>query len=150
MKEYFQQLFMFNHWANDQVVSCLMENQIDDEKVIRIVSHILLAQENWYKRATKQQRDVTVWTVLQRTEIVSRLSNSDEKWIDFMKNLNEEDFNEILSYQNLAGDPQQSTFQDVLAHVINHATYHRGQVIYLIRDSGIAPPTTDYIKFARM
>jgi len=91
-----------------------------------------------------------VWTVLPLTEINPRIRHSDQLWIELVDGLNEDNFKEILSYKNLAGEPNSNTFQNVLAHVTNHATYHRGQVIHLIREAGIDPPSTDYIKFARM
>ncbi len=150
MKNYFFKLFAFNHWANDAVINFLRDNAIHDEKILRIAGHILLAQENWFKRVTKEQQDVPVWQVVPLQDILIRLSQSDQQWIKYLKTLEESDFQINLDYENLAGEPQISTIEDIMAHVINHATYHRGQIIYLIRDLGIAPPTTDYIKFARI
>ena len=150
MREYFAKLFSFNQWANDQVVAFLCEQQISDEKIIRIISHILLAQENWYNRASRRQQDLPVWTVLPLAEINPPIRYSDQLWNKLAEGLNEDNFKEILTYKNLAEEPNSNTFQDVLAHVINYATYHRGQIIHLIREAGIAPPSTDYIKFAQM
>jgi uncharacterized damage-inducible protein DinB len=37
----------------------------------------------------------------------------------------------------------------MVRHVVNHSTYHRGQIAAFIRQFGIKPPQTDYIAFAR-
>ena len=37
----------------------------------------------------------------------------------------------------------------LLLHVVNHATLHRGQVMGMIRQLGIAPPATDFLFFYR-
>lgn len=150
MKNYFYKLFNFNHWANHSVIAFLNRETITDPKILRIASHILLAQENWYKRVLGPQQDVPVWDVLPLEEIIARLSFSDQQWVEYVATISESEFSKNLSYTNLAGEPQISELQDILAHVSNHATYHRGQIVYLIRELGMTPPSTDYIKFARM
>ena len=38
----------------------------------------------------------------------------------------------------------------MLQHVVNHGTYHRGQITTMLRQQGVAPPkSTDLITFYR-
>ena len=53
-----------------------------------------------------------------------------------------------LTYVNLKGERWTYPFVEVLQHVVNHGTYHRGQITHLLRDLGAAPPSTDYLLFA--
>lgn len=149
MKEHFYKLFKFNHWANETVVEFLLEKNIQEDKILSIASHIYLAQENWYCRTVGRQTDLPVWDLKTFQEIAEQTSASDQKWLDLISSMDDPDFDGILNYANMAGQPHMNTVQDVLTHVINHATYHRGQIIYLIRDKGITPPSTDYIRYAR-
>lgn len=149
MKEHFYKLFKFNHWANETVVEFLLEKNIQEDKILSIASHIYLAQENWYWRTVGRQTDLPVWDLKTLNEIAEQTSASDQKWLDLISSMDDPGFEGILKYANMAGQPHMNTVQDVLTHVINHATYHRGQIIYLIRDKGIKPPSTDYIRYAR-
>jgi uncharacterized damage-inducible protein DinB len=68
----------------------------------------------------------------------------------FVESLSNDDLQRVISYRNLAGVPGESALWEMLAHVVNHATYHRGQVTTLLRSLGAAPPaSTDLIAFYR-
>ncbi len=54
-----------------------------------------------------------------------------------------------LAYGDRAGNPHRSTFREMIQHVVNHATYHRGQLATLFRQVGVIPPSTDLIKYTR-
>ena len=49
----------------------------------------------------------------------------------------------------LKGEKFQSGLDDIMLHVLNHASYHRGQVALLQRADGQEPAYTDYIQFVR-
>jgi uncharacterized damage-inducible protein DinB len=150
MKEYFLKLLRFNQWANELICTFLEEKNLQDRRIIRLMSHIVLAQENWYKRTIGQQRDNPVWDLLSLADISSRLRMSDKLWVEYIEQTKETDFQKILSYNNMAGAPNLSSLEDISAHLVNHGSYHRGQVVYLIRELDITPPSTDYIRYARL
>ncbi len=54
-----------------------------------------------------------------------------------------------LHYTNLQGEAMVSRVDEALRHMINHASYHRGQVVTLLRQLGHAAPNTDLIRFYR-
>jgi uncharacterized damage-inducible protein DinB len=53
-----------------------------------------------------------------------------------------------VTYRRLSGDEQSNVLGDLLLHVVNHGTYHRGQLTTLFRQVGAAPPATDFTVFA--
>jgi uncharacterized damage-inducible protein DinB len=56
----------------------------------------------------------------------------------------------VLDYQLFNGAAGRSVFWHMLQHVVNHASYHRGQVTTMLRQLGAAPPkSTDLITFYR-
>jgi uncharacterized damage-inducible protein DinB len=64
--------------------------------------------------------------------------------------LGEAGISRVMDYKMLNGDPRQSVFWHMLQHVVNHASYHRGQVTTLIRQLGAQPPQPmDLIAFYR-
>jgi uncharacterized damage-inducible protein DinB len=150
MKDYFYKLFKFNHWANSMITQFLVQKQIRNEKILNIMSHLVHAQNNWYKRVLGVQQDVPVWNPLPLEDIGAQLEAIDLQWLSLVNEMSETRISENLAYLNMVGDPYLNTVEDILAHLVNHSTYHRGQVIYLIREAGIDPPGTDYIKFVRI
>ena len=56
----------------------------------------------------------------------------------------------VCEYRNLAGVPGRSTLAQMAQHVVNHASYHRGQVTTMLRQMGAAPPgSLDLITYYR-
>jgi uncharacterized damage-inducible protein DinB len=68
----------------------------------------------------------------------------------FFDKAGEEGIQRMIHYKTLAGVESQSLLWQMLQHVVNHATYHRGQVTNFLRQLGCAPPKgTDLIAFYR-
>ncbi|MEO7795141.1 MAG: DinB family protein [Thermoanaerobaculia bacterium] len=65
----------------------------------------------------------------------------------FLASLAEEQMDQDFSWTNLAGESHSAPFRQVLLHFVNHATYHRGQVVNLLRQLGYIPPHTDLVYF---
>lgn len=65
----------------------------------------------------------------------------------FLASLAEEQLDQEFAWTNLAGENHSAPFRAVLLHFVNHATYHRGQVVSLLRQLGYIPPHTDLVYF---
>jgi uncharacterized damage-inducible protein DinB len=56
----------------------------------------------------------------------------------------------VIEYRMINGDPRASVFWHMVQHVVNHASYHRGQVTTMMRQLGATPPQgMDLITFYR-
>ncbi len=55
----------------------------------------------------------------------------------------------VISYHDLKGNPYQTPFSEIVLHLVNHATHHRGQVAGFLRAMGHTPPSLDLIRFYR-
>lgn len=150
MNDYFNRLFNFNNWANQIVGNYLVDHQIYDDNCIKLISHLLRAQSNWYKRIISQQNDLPVWDSLELSAVLSQLEENGMLWLEYIRTLDQNHFNKLVAYNNLAGQPFQSPIQDIITHVVNHGTHHRGQIVRRIRELGHVPPNTDFINYARM
>ncbi|HEU0125158.1 MAG TPA: DinB family protein, partial [Flavobacterium sp.] len=63
--------------------------------------------------------------------------------------LNDYDLKLIINYSNSKGQLFSNSIQDMLFHIINHSTYHRGQIATEFKRQGLEPLVTDYIFFKR-
>ena len=55
----------------------------------------------------------------------------------------------LIEYKSFAGDPFSNTLGQVVRHVVNHGTYHRGQVATMLRQLGAQAVSSDLISFYR-
>lgn len=67
----------------------------------------------------------------------------------FFAGLAERDGSRPVFYRTFKGDPDTRPLGELVRHVVNHATYHRGQVVTLLRQLGKTPPATDYVRWLR-
>jgi uncharacterized damage-inducible protein DinB len=68
-------------------------------------------------------------------------------WIDLIHK--QDPASMMIEYKNFEGQVFTTLLSDIITHVVNHGSYHRGQISRLIRESGGIPPATDYIVFVR-
>lgn len=68
----------------------------------------------------------------------------------FVGSLDEAGVDRVLEYRLLSGQPGASRIGHMVQHLVNHGTYHRGQVTTMVRQLGAAPPRSmDLIAFYR-
>ena len=65
----------------------------------------------------------------------------------FIAGVTEELLKKIIAYTNLKGNPYRYPLWQILQHLVNHSTYHRGQIITMLRQLGVQPPATDFLVF---
>jgi len=90
------------------------------------------------------------WTV----EQCGNLQQLREKWqpiLDkrhgYLERLNDADLPKPVGFKRINGEAYAFPLVQQLQHVVNHATLHRGQVVGMIRQLGIAPPATDLLMY---
>ena len=70
-------------------------------------------------------------------------------WAEFLKSQPNEAFLEKISYKDLKGNPWETPLWQIVLHVVNHASHHRGQVSAMLRAMGHTPPGVDLIFYYR-
>jgi uncharacterized damage-inducible protein DinB len=149
MKEYFLRLYRYNAWANHRLMNALSRQQVTDEKVLEITGHILAAQLLWLHRVQRlPPPDVKLWGRYTLTELTRLSAEASEKWLQFAAS--RDTFNEELTYTNYKGEPYTNNVETIMIHLVNHSSYHRGQVALLMRQLGYEPVNTDLITWDRI
>ena len=68
----------------------------------------------------------------------------------FLEDLGEAGIDRVFEFTLFSGQPGASPFWQMLQHIVNHASYHRGQVTTMLRQLGAQPPKSlDMIAFYR-
>ena len=67
--------------------------------------------------------------------------------LEFVQAVRATDLRRSITYENPPGTRWSYRLEEMLRHVVNHSSYHRGQVASLLRQHGLTPPPTDYLVF---
>jgi uncharacterized damage-inducible protein DinB len=149
MKEYFLKLYQYNDWANRRVIECLENQDVRDEKILRIFGHLVCAQLIWFNRFKGLPKSpLKLWGDYPLAELKSIAKEAARCWLEFIDE--EDSFDRVLKYNNYVGDYYETNIRDLMAHLVNHCTYHRGQVAVLLREKGFEPVNTDFVTYDRI
>ena len=147
MKQFLKELFEYNHHIN-QKLGNIFDKYPDkiSEKAIKLYSHILNAHQIWNHRIEPLKSISGVWEIhlIQECKDIDR-KNYDQS-LHLLDNLTLDD---KINYTNTRGDKFCNNIRDIFFHIINHSTYHRGQIATEFRQVGIEPLVTDYIFYKR-
>jgi uncharacterized damage-inducible protein DinB len=156
-----QRLYDYNSWANERVLRSLLpvdqdvfaSNQQASHGSIRgIIAHIAAAEWIWLER----WKGSSPLMLLPESEFETvelakqRLNKIDHDLQEFTSQLTQADLDGSRGYKTTEGQAYSNILSDMLLHVVNHSSYHRGQIITLLRQVGAAPQSTDFILFVRL
>ncbi|MBN1302100.1 MAG: hypothetical protein JW995_12875 [Melioribacteraceae bacterium] len=151
MKSYFLELFQYNDWANEQLISVMEKYEQFPERCLQLFSHIISVQDVWFERINENHDwNIDIWDLYSIQECKVLSGQSSVNWLKFIRNTKEKDFDKLIKYKSTKGNNYESPVFEICAHVINHSTYHRGQVNQLLAQNGIEVPGTDFIFYTRI
>ncbi|MEL6588944.1 MAG: DinB family protein [Bacteroidota bacterium] len=146
MNAYLSRLYRYHDWANQQYFPILQLEGVPEE-CIRLYCHIVNAHGIWMARILQQKVPYAPFA-LHRVQDLPLLHQEFQKQSDRLIEI-ERNFDRKIQYVNSRGERFSNALGDIMAHIVNHGTYHRGQVAKLLREAEIAPVPTDYIFFQR-
>lgn len=158
--EEIQSLFAYNCWANARllrVIGSLHDEQLSAEiessfpSILETIAHIVGAEWGWLRRwKGESPTALPDWLEDPSFEQLSaRLADVESERDWFLASLTDEDLERELSYQTLDGTPHRDRLAALFLHLVNHSTYHRGQLTTMLRQVGGTPVATDLVLFER-
>ena len=149
MKQFFLQWYKYNAWANRRVIGCLEQQAVTDEKILTVFGHLLAANFIWLNRIQNLPKsEYKLWGNYDLNTLKQMVEEADQRWMSFLEET--ENFDRVLKYNNYVGDYFENNVQQIMIHLVNHGTYHRGQVAMLLRQKGFEPVNTDFITYDRV
>jgi uncharacterized damage-inducible protein DinB len=153
-------LLEYTVWANHKLVRTAATLDVDDFKrelqgshggVRGTLTHIMSAEWIWLER----------WKGVSPTRVIDEGEFKDvlalrERWkaieghrASWFESLREREVVEIVRYKTLDGRGFGAPLWQLVQHLANHSTYHRGQVLHMLRQLGAKPVSTDLLFFDR-
>ncbi len=159
--ETIRQMYDYNYWARDrQLEACAA---LSEEQFLRpmgssfsslrdTLAHMVGAEWGWLERwrghSPTREEYFRDWG----SERFATLASVRERWAgverqvrDFLAQLTEARLTTPLTYTNIKGERWTYPLWQTLWHVVNHQTYHRGQVTTLLRQLGAKAPPIDFL-----
>jgi uncharacterized damage-inducible protein DinB len=153
-------LYEYNAWANHrslEVASALTAEQFTHalgssfSSVRDTLAHICGAEWMWLERFNGRSPsglpDVKQFATY--AELQKHWATQEQGLLSYVNGLTQEDLDHMVEYKTITSGIFRNARWQALQHVVNHGTYHRGQVTTLLRQLGAKPLGTDLIYFHR-
>jgi len=120
--------------------------------LLRTLNHVHAMDQVWrahlegrpHGLTTRNPRDCPAFA-----ELRARQAEMDAWYVRYAGALSAAQAGERVAFTFIGGGAGEMSRGDILLHVVNHATYHRGHAADMLYAAGHVPPTTDYPVFLR-
>lgn len=149
----------YSGWASRKLVDAARELSPEDrtrpmgvshESLQKTLGHIYAADQVWYSRTADSSMPLpAVGQEYSMEALIGDWAELQKKWEAWANSLGDADLEHVAAYKLRDGTPGQTAVWQIVMHVVNHGTLHRGQVMAMMRQLGAKPPATDLIFFYR-
>jgi uncharacterized damage-inducible protein DinB len=158
--EVLQQHIDYNIWASRRLlhaVSGLSAEELShdfstaDKTILGTLAHLYVAEKNWLARMQEGTAAIQNRTTEdnQLQTLLPKWTEEQNNWKIWVSQLPPEAPDQAMEYLDLQGRRWAQPLWQILLHVVNHSTHHRGQISGFVRALGKTPPPLDYIAFVR-
>jgi uncharacterized damage-inducible protein DinB len=161
VKEILQRLASYNVWANKRLAeitltlpeSILTQHVIGSFPSVRAtILHMADAESIWWQRIRLDKKierpsDHFTGNTVNAFEILADQNNSWKSWVE---RAGITELTGLFTYRTFSNEEFTQPVCDVLMHIFNHGSYHRGQWVNQLRECGIERlPATDFVVYSR-
>lgn len=162
MKEILQQFAAYNIWANQKILDIILALPEEKQKaelpssfksLYATVLHMWNAESIWWQRMKLYERIIVPSENFKGSmqDVANGLMQQNRQWLEWINNATDAALDHVFQYQNSKKEQFKQPIYQMLLHVFNHATYHRGQLVNMLRQLGVEKlPQTDFIVFSRI
>jgi uncharacterized damage-inducible protein DinB len=152
MKQHFAMMADYNRWANARLYEAAASLPAEQfrrpvgvyfKSLQGTLNHLLVADRIWMHRLDRtgthpDRLDAIVFEEL--GELRAAREGEDQRIVRYIEERSDAHFDAIWEYRTLSGAPQRQRIRDILAHVFNHQTHHRGQAHAALTLLGMREP----------
>lgn len=161
MKELLKQYATYNVWATKRILDVILampeEKQMAElpssfTSLFKTVLHMLDAESIWWQRMKMNERINIPSENFNGTmkEVADGLLQQSKLWEEWVSNASDLSLDHVFQYYNTKKEHFKMPVYQMLHHVFNHGTYHRGQLVNMLRQLGMEKiPQTDFSLWTR-
>ncbi len=152
-------LHAYNSWASNRIfetLEAMPEEQLRQDmkashgSIYSTLVHMVGAEKVWLERFQGAPQPFLSEnpppSIAELKGVWEKTGYETAKWLGMMT---DKKLTGTFEMKTLKGEVLTHIFWQAFQHVVNHSTYHRGQIITMMRQHGVKPPTTDLIFFYR-
>jgi uncharacterized damage-inducible protein DinB len=153
-------LYDYNAWANRRAMEAA--SALTTEQFVKpmgssfgsvrdTLAHVCGAEWIWLERF-QGRSPASLPDMTECGDIASlraKWAEQESRLLTFVGKLTQDDLNRIMEYKTLRFGVYKNPLWQSMQHVVNHGTYHRGQVTTMLRQHGAKPILTDLMHFYR-
>lgn len=152
---YIHVLARYKAWADDlflSVVSSIPDAELTAPRpiafgsLIRTLNHSYAMDYVWQCHLLGKPHGLTTRNPEHCPEIEELAGSQrgmDQWYVNYADSTTENELAEIVEFEFIGGGLGRMSRRDILLHVVNHSTYHRGHAADILYHLDIFPPTTD-------
>jgi uncharacterized damage-inducible protein DinB len=154
------ELYAFNRWANARMRGAVAKLPPEDfardmkssfPSIRDTVLHVMASEWVWLARwlGTSPKAMPPEWQSYTFEQIEQEWDAIETAQAAYVDNLTDEELDRSVAYVNLRGESWTNTRWHLLRHMVNHSTYHRGQITTMLRQQGRDAASTDLVLYYR-
>ncbi|MFM9840440.1 MAG: DinB family protein [Cyclobacteriaceae bacterium] len=138
----------YSVWANTRLAETLQpvgeeilyaEVKSSFPSIAKTLLHLWDAEVIWMKRM--QGISLTSWPSQnfsgKNDDLINGVVSSSKELLNFIELKGTDFLQSKISYKNMKGDLFEDVAENILYHIVNHGSYHRGQVTTLLHELGV-------------
>lgn len=161
MKELLKQMAAYNIWANQKILDVILSLPEEKQKaeipssftsLFTTILHMWNAESIWWQRMKLQERITSPFENFKGSmqEMANEFLRQNRQWEEWVNNASDAALDHVFQYQTARKEHFKQPVYQMILHVFNHGTYHRGQLINMLRQLGVEKlPPTDFILWSR-
>jgi len=160
MKHILQNYISYNLWANKRIAEMLIENKASADRELKssfpsikkTLCHIWGAEELWQMRLKGQSLPHVPGFDFAGSieEAIEKMLGVSASFNELLTAKDEAYLQTACTYKDTRGNTHTQPHWEMIMHCMNHSTYHRGQIITMLRETGATKIlSTDMIMYFR-
>jgi uncharacterized damage-inducible protein DinB len=153
-----KQLVAFNQWANQIFFDALgrlpaeqygRDMQSSHGGIQGTLAHLVGAEKGWLSRWRQQPGEAAgLRQLTSLTDLRAHWESVGTEMSRFLDSLDDRKLQDTLTTQSMSGLVT-VTYGQMIQHVVDHSSYHRGQIVTMLRQLGVTPPSAGMMRFHR-
>jgi uncharacterized damage-inducible protein DinB len=153
-------LFAYDRWANARLFEVMADLSAEQlaapvassyPSILQTFAHLVAADWVWLRRwQGENPTGFPDWIANPSLgQLRERLAEVESEREALLASPVAGDPERLIDYRTFSGTPYRNRLADLCLHVVNHSSYHRGQLVTMFRQVGATPVSTDFVVFKR-
>lgn len=147
--------FQYKQWSDQRMLDAVQQiNQIEFAEqyafICQQLNHMIIVEDLFRARLLQQHQPhpkTNSAIVPLFEQLAPRLIQSDQDYLLYIKNTSPSQFDQPIHFTFTDQKKGSMQIQEILFHIINHGSYHRGSIARALDQAGMVHPADSYTMF---